>query len=273
MSYCSTTIVSAFPFPLFDSSYSIAVVMTKPKEKDGVTKYNVVRRPIPLDLLTLVNFTDPPTQRGTGLLRNLRGERYGGGDNGGVTEAPGDARSVYPCTMHHNARVGGSHILYAESAQARAEWQQKLEEALGLRRVVQESNKVFELETLSTDTFLVPSLVTPATQPAYHENSLTGKVTCSVPFSMCFLFRCYSRLNILPADTTDGRGLVAIGCAEGVWIGFRHDSRCTPSLLFFISVQFTFFFSFYSYAACPPSEDGDTVCDARRFWDLPCAGR
>lgn len=27
-------------------------------------------------------------------------------------------------------------------------------------------------------------------------------------------------------DTADGRGLVAIGCAEGVWIGFRHDSRC-----------------------------------------------
>ncbi|KAJ7614694.1 Dbl-like domain-containing protein [Mycena polygramma] len=190
------------------------LVMTKPKEKDGVTKYNVVRRPIPLDLLTLVNFTDPPTQRGTGLLRNLRGERYGGGDHVGVAEAPGDSRAVYPCTIHHNARVGGSHILYAESAQARAEWQSKLEEALGLRRVVQESNKVFELETLSTDTFLVPSLVTPATQPAYHENSLTGKVTCSVPF-----------------NTTDGRGLVAIGCAEGVWIGFRHDSRSMRRVL------------------------------------------
>ena len=27
-------------------------------------------------------------------------------------------------------------------------------------------------------------------------------------------------------DTHDGRYLVAIGCAEGVWIGYRHDSRC-----------------------------------------------
>ena len=26
--------------------------------------------------------------------------------------------------------------------------------------------------------------------------------------------------------TGDGRALVAVGCAEGVWIGFRHDSRC-----------------------------------------------
>ncbi|KAF8166590.1 Dbl-like domain-containing protein [Mycena galopus ATCC 62051] len=186
------------------------LVMTKQKEKDGVTKYHVVKRPIPLDLLTLVNFTDPPAQRSTGLLRNLRG----GGENSGAAEGPADSRSVFPCTIHHNARAGGSHIMYAETAQARAEWQQKLEEALGLRRVVQESNKVFELEMLSTDTFLVPSLVTPSTQPAYHENSLTGKVTCSVPF-----------------NTTDGRGLVAIGCAEGVWIGFRHDSRSMRRVL------------------------------------------
>jgi hypothetical protein len=28
--------------------------------------------------------------------------------------------------------------------------------------------------------------------------------------------------------TADGRGLVAIGCAEGVWIGLRHDSKCEP---------------------------------------------
>ncbi|KAF7317883.1 hypothetical protein MKEN_00876200 [Mycena kentingensis (nom. inval.)] len=193
------------------------LVMTKPKDKDGQsTKYHVVRRPIPLDLLTLVNFTDPATQRGTGLLRNLRGDRYNsnGGEGGTNAESSSDARFVYPCTIHHNARAGGSHILYAETAQARADWKEKLEEALGLRRVVQESNKVFELEMLSADTFLVPSLQTPATAPAYHENSLTGKVTCSVPF-----------------NTSDGRGLVAIGCAEGVWIGFRHDSRSMRRVL------------------------------------------
>ena len=30
--------------------------------------------------------------------------------------------------------------------------------------------------------------------------------------------------------TADGRALVAVGCAEGVWIGFRHDSRCEVRL-------------------------------------------
>nr|GAT55060.1 predicted protein [Mycena chlorophos] len=190
------------------------LVMTKPKDKEAPTKYQVVRRPIPLDLLTLVNFTDPPIQRGTGLLR-FRGDKVTSvGPDSSIPEPATDSRTVYPCTIHHNARAGGSHILYAESAQARAEWKEKLEEALGLRRAVQDSNKVFELEMLSAETFLVPSLQTPATTPAYHENSLTGKVTCSVPF-----------------NTADGRGLVAIGCAEGVWIGFRHDSRSMRRVL------------------------------------------
>jgi RHO1 GDP-GTP exchange protein 1/2 len=96
-----------------------------------------------------------------------------------------------------------------------------LDEASGLRKVVQESNKVFEVETLSSDTFLVPSLgqggsnaVGGSGAPSWNQdNSFTGRVTCSVPF-----------------NTPDGRGLVAIGCAEGVWIGFRHDSRCETFL-------------------------------------------
>lgn len=74
--------------------------------------------------------------------------------------------------------------MYAESAQARSEWKDKLHEAIGLRKVVQESNKVFEVETLSSDTFVVPSMLAPQTNQSWNaENSFTGKVTCSVPFS------------------------------------------------------------------------------------------
>lgn len=81
--------------------------------------------------------------------------------------------------------MGGLNTVYAESAAVRAEWKAKIEEATGLRKVVQESNKVFEIETLSTDTFLVPSMVAGANAPSWnHENSFTGKVTCSVPFGM-----------------------------------------------------------------------------------------
>ncbi|EDR14514.1 uncharacterized protein LACBIDRAFT_305175 [Laccaria bicolor S238N-H82] len=201
---------------LFVLLFDNYMVMTKPREKDGVTKYHVHRRPIPLDLLSIVNFTDPSTQRGSGLLRTLRT-----GDSGSISSsrAPdniSDSRAVYPFTIHYNGRLGGPYILFAESAQARSEWKPKLEEALGLRKVVQESNKVFEIETLSIESFLVPSLNMGPTSSAWHDGTLlfTGKVTCSVPFS-----------------TPNGRGLVAIGCAEGVWIGFRHDSRSMRRVL------------------------------------------
>ncbi|KAF9466176.1 CNH domain-containing protein [Collybia nuda] len=203
---------------LFVLLFDNYMVMTKTKEKDGHTRYLVNRRPIPLDLLTLVNVKDPPTQRSAGLLRNLRGERHVEGPGGVSTASPetaNDSRLVFPLTLHHNGRLGGPYVLYAETAQARTEWKSKIEEALGLRKVVQESNKVFEVETLSADTFLVPSMIPNTPSPAWtQDTTYTGKVTCSVPF-----------------NTPDGRVLVAIGCAEGVWIGFRHDPKSMRRVL------------------------------------------
>ncbi|KAJ3713247.1 citron-like protein [Lentinula guzmanii] len=49
--------------------------------------------------------------------------------------------------------------------------------------------------------------------PSY-ENAFTGKVTCSVL-----------------SNTPDGKGLVVTGCVEGVWVGFRHDSRSMRHVL------------------------------------------
>ena len=180
--------------------------------------------------MTLVNFTDPPTQRSTGILRNLRGgERHGeaGSANPGLSpETATDSRFVYPLTLHHNGRMGGPHILYAESSQIRNEWKNKLEEALGLRKIVQESNKVFEVEYLSMDTFIMPPM-SAAAGPTWNQDSqFTGRVTCSVPFSESSTILGTSHVLKLTADTPDGRALVAIGCTEGVWIGFRHDPKC-----------------------------------------------
>jgi len=154
----------------------------------------LILKPIPLDLLTLVNFTDPPTQRSTGILRNLRGgERHepGSANPGLSPESATDSRFVYPLTLHHNGRTGGPYILYAESAQVRSEWQKKLVDALGLRKAIQDSNKVFEVEYLSRDTFIIPSIAQGANGPTWNQDSqFTGKVTCSVPFSqfLPFLF-------------------------------------------------------------------------------------
>jgi hypothetical protein len=183
--------------------------MTKLKEKDGITKYQVncrvynfrpyficvlkltfIIQPIPLDLLTLANFTDPPTQCGIGLLRGF-GRGGGGKGDAAQVNTPGvnpepvtDSRAVYPCTILHTGRLGGLYTVYAESTQARSEWKEKLQEAIGLRKVVQESNKVFEVETLSSDSFVVPSMLSPPGNQSWNtEIAFTGKVTCSVPFS------------------------------------------------------------------------------------------
>ena len=111
--------------------------------------------------------------------------------NGLLRDTPGMSPSsatgslvVHPCTILHTGRLGGLYTVYAGSAQARSEWKDKLQEAIGLRKVVQESKKVFEVETLSSDTFVVPSKLGAPTNHSWNmDNALTGKVTCSVPFS------------------------------------------------------------------------------------------
>jgi len=125
---------------LFVLLFDNYMVMTKLKEKDGVTKYQVYRRPIPLELLTLATFTDPPTKRGSGLIP-FRSQRGAGAATGyGSLETVHDARIVYPCTFNHNGRLGGLFTLFTETAQERMEWRYKLEEAIGLRKIVLESN-------------------------------------------------------------------------------------------------------------------------------------
>jgi hypothetical protein len=84
----------------------------------------------------------------------------------------------------HTDRLGGFYTIYAESSQARSEWKERLQEAIGLHKVVGECNKVFEVETLSSDTFVVPPMLAAPTNRSWDtENVFTGKVTCSVPFS------------------------------------------------------------------------------------------
>lgn len=94
---------------------------------------------------------------------------------------------VYPCAIHHNGmfngRFGGVHALFAESAQERLEWKAKLEEAIRLRKIVRESNKVFELEILNVDTSFASTHVENV-ESLYDEGDIAEKVTCAVPFGV-----------------------------------------------------------------------------------------
>ncbi|KIK57121.1 hypothetical protein GYMLUDRAFT_247374 [Collybiopsis luxurians FD-317 M1] len=81
-------------------------------------------------------------------------------------------------------------------------------------------NKVFEVKVLSGDTFLTPTGVNGSSSAANgdvlessHDGPFTGKVTCSVPVNVA------------------GKELVAVGCAKGVWIGFRHDPKSMRRVL------------------------------------------
>lgn len=71
--------------------------------------------------------------------------------------------------------------------------------------------------------------------------------------------------------TADGRGLVAIGCAEGVWIGFRHDSRCTCTGI--LLDAFFVLITLYSNAPSFTSENGNTVCNVGGLRYIPGTGR
>lgn len=149
--------------------------------------YLSLNQPIPLELLSLASFSDPPQQRGTAFLKGFNRDRsvssnVSGNSSSSTGEAVTDSRSVFPLTIHHNGRLGGLYTLYTETADARSDWKRRLEEATALRSVIQDSNKVFEIEPLSADTFYMPSLqgVNP---PAWNNDTpMTGKVTCSVPF-------------------------------------------------------------------------------------------
>ena len=124
-------------------------------------------------------------QRNNSFLRSLRNSDWQS-DTANITSRPEstDSRNVYPCNILYHGRNGGATVLYAETAPLRLEWKQKMEEALGLRKVVQESNKVFEIESLSIDTFTVSSPVPGPNPPGLAEGVFfTGEVSCSVPFS------------------------------------------------------------------------------------------
>jgi hypothetical protein len=177
-------------------------------------------KPIPLDLLTLGSFSDPVVQRPIGILRALRS---GDTSTSPSSRRPSDTdnRTVYPFIFHHNGRLGGVTTLFAESAAIRDEWKGKLEEALGLRQVVQELNKVFAVENLSVDTFLLPSSNTGPNSSVWQDGTFfTGKVTCSVPFSKGLLLFFYFKLVYklwqrrlmvevsLPSDVQKASGLV-----------------------------------------------------------------
>ncbi|KAK4686044.1 RHO1 GDP-GTP exchange protein 1/2, partial [Tremellales sp. Uapishka_1] len=171
-------------------------------------------QPIPLELLSLGNFSDPAQTRSLGLLRGLRGGG-GGGNHDTETADRGpaqDNRTVYPFTFTFigQGQLGGQYTLWTDSDAARSEWKEKLQHAKVLRNEVNDAGKVFDMTPISLDTFfMAPNY---SAYPA--DSPYQGRVTCSVPFV-----------------TADGRSLIAVGCQTGVWIGIRNQPKSLRKVL------------------------------------------
>ncbi|UZJ52746.1 hypothetical protein CBS101457_002066 [Exobasidium rhododendri] len=191
---------------LFDNYLVVTKAKRREEGENVSSKFVLAKRPIPVEMIQLIGFQDPSVSRSIGLSNfHLR------------SNSEKDFRDLYPFTIAH---IGGKMeplTLYVPSKLARDEWKVKLQEAMGLRAAVQEANKVFESHIVSADVFALPlaSSLDLEKPPVGVDSSLFhGVVTCAVPF-----------------QTMDGRRLIAIGCADGVWIGLRNDSRSLRKVL------------------------------------------
>lgn len=112
----------------------------------------------------------------------LGGQKETGGQNRGVTflssgagPAVNDTRAVYPCTIGRKGEWLYHYTLFAESSQARLEWEAELEGAIMLRKV---SEKVFEV----ADRFIILALPENEKSSWDDGRGSTGEATCSVSF-------------------------------------------------------------------------------------------
>ncbi|KAI0078800.1 hypothetical protein K474DRAFT_1706193 [Panus rudis PR-1116 ss-1] len=173
------------------------LLILKPELRShGQVKNVVVSRPIPLEYLRLASFNAEPVQRkeksssqdittpsSRSLLESLSiRSRY---------------RNMYPFTVYHaSAKHIRSYTLYAASEAERKKWYEELNEAIALRRLNQDANKFFAMQTLNDYYFKTHGL-TPHGVIGGHR--LTGKINCATPIY-------YKKQRHL-----------AVGCPSGVY--------------------------------------------------------
>ena len=148
----------------------LVVVLTKPWEENGVTKYQVFKRasyikfdqiaifslvvqPIPIDFLALEQSQDPQV----------------------ATSAD---RTQHFCLIYHVGGPKDDYSLFTKSAYTCSEWREKVEKAIGVRKVSLVLNEVFLVNAL------VPGLVESEGSLQGNGRDFVGKVTCSTPFSV-----------------------------------------------------------------------------------------
>ncbi|KAK7062516.1 Rho guanine nucleotide exchange factor [Paramarasmius palmivorus] len=156
------------------------LVMTQEKERDGQRSYIVHGKPVPIELLSLLNFDGLPIARTSSF------------DSVSTT----NTTHFYPFSVQHVGRSRKRMFFFTDSEDARTQWRERLETAISQRNIVQ----VFDLKPMNTDTFWFQSI--PQSKiPISSHSAMTGRIACSVVFHL------------------DKRRFMIVGCFEGVWMG------------------------------------------------------
>ncbi|BGP21292.1 Rho guanine nucleotide exchange factor [Rhodotorula toruloides] len=186
---------------LFDN-YLVFTKTPRP-DRNGHQKYQVNRRPVPLDLVQLKtgSFAEAPIPRSSGF--HLRSTRSTGAIQTTTEPAADGGQLLYPISFFQLGRFDGLVYFYVESTSIRADWEKMLKEAVTLRVRQQELRRVVRLDPLADQTFGMTSTIGSLSGTS-GASSQFGRPTCSTPLM-----------------TVDGLWLVIAGCAEGIFVGWR----------------------------------------------------
>ncbi|CAO3623280.1 unnamed protein product [Cunninghamella blakesleeana] len=163
-------------------------------------EYIISKRPIPLQLLHLEEATE-----GFSLGLRCMSTTY----SSTLTSFTGlpvqfNNGGNFPLYFHHLGRLGGVRELYAESAQVRMLWKEKIVNTKAALEEQDLSRRVFEIRSLSDTTF----------RGSGGGSISYGKVTCSVQF-----------------EGSNGIRMIAVGTVGGVWMGIEGDTNSIRQVL------------------------------------------
>ncbi|BGO99068.1 Rho guanyl-nucleotide exchange factor [Rhodotorula toruloides] len=186
---------------LFDN-YLVFTKTPRP-DRSGHQKYQITRRPVPLDLVQLktTSFAEPPIPRSSGF--HLRSTRSTGIAQATPQPAADGTQLLYPVSYFQLGRFDGLVYFYVDSAGVRDEWEKMLKEAVTQRLRQQELRRVVRLDPLADQTFGTTSTIGSLSGASGAPNQF-GRPTCSTPLM-----------------TVDGLWLIIAGCAEGIFVGWR----------------------------------------------------
>ncbi|KAF9648739.1 hypothetical protein BDM02DRAFT_3155589 [Thelephora ganbajun] len=174
------------------------LLLTKEEQRNGVTKYRIMSRPIPLEYLRLGSFDDPSDNRRERLE-----------DAGILDRVRPTYKPLYPFKIYHaSSKATRSYTLYAPSEGMRKKWNYALADAITVRKVHQESNMWLAPHDVRTGFYQYLK----HGQPPDDSIHIMGRITAAAPMS------------------SYGRSFVIIGSATGIYTAQRGKSDLTKIL-------------------------------------------